>query len=95
MFIEGIPGQKLRYSWQSTNLLLPFLAPIVYLQISSFSQIGHLAYVEDQDIATVLSWHMMGDMDCLITFTSAKVSRTMIGCLALVAEVDYVKKKHN
>ncbi|XP_039253574.2 structural maintenance of chromosomes flexible hinge domain-containing protein 1-like isoform X2 [Styela clava] len=35
-------------------------------------KIGHLAQVSDDAIACVLSWHMMGDMDCLVTFTSKK-----------------------
>ena len=37
-------------------------------------QIGHLAELEDQDIARVLSWHMSADMDCVVTTTTKKVS---------------------
>ena len=29
--------------------------------------------VKDADIACVLSWHMGGDMDCLVTLTTKKV----------------------
>ncbi|CAK8672425.1 unnamed protein product [Clavelina lepadiformis] len=35
-------------------------------------KIGHLAFIEDADVARVLSWHMAGDMDCLITTTTKK-----------------------
>ncbi|KAK6167424.1 hypothetical protein SNE40_021458 [Patella caerulea] len=35
-------------------------------------KIGHLAMVEDDDIARVLSWHMSADMDCIVTHTSKK-----------------------
>ncbi|KAK3701985.1 hypothetical protein RRG08_017875 [Elysia crispata] len=34
-------------------------------------KIGHLALVQDDDIARVLSWHMAADMDCVITKTTA------------------------
>ena len=36
-------------------------------------QIAHLAQVEDNDIARVLSWHMSADMDCVVTLTTKKV----------------------
>nr|CAB3266390.1 structural maintenance of chromosomes flexible hinge domain-containing protein 1-like [Phallusia mammillata] len=35
-------------------------------------KVGHLALVEDEDIARVLSWHMGGDLDCLVTMTTQK-----------------------
>lgn len=35
-------------------------------------KIGHLAELEDQDIARVLSWHMSADMDCVVTTTTKK-----------------------
>lgn len=35
-------------------------------------KIGHLAFVEDDDIARVMSWHMQSDMDCLITHSMSK-----------------------
>ncbi|KAM6977635.1 LOW QUALITY PROTEIN: structural maintenance of chromosomes flexible hinge domain-containing protein 1 [Aplochiton taeniatus] len=34
-------------------------------------KIGNLALITDDDAATVLSWHMMGDMDCVVTTTTA------------------------
>uniref|UniRef100_A0A8C7RL36 Structural maintenance of chromosomes flexible hinge domain containing 1 n=1 Tax=Oncorhynchus mykiss TaxID=8022 RepID=A0A8C7RL36_ONCMY len=34
-------------------------------------KIGHLALVEDDDVATVISWHLLGDIDCVVTMTTA------------------------
>ncbi|XP_047424632.1 structural maintenance of chromosomes flexible hinge domain-containing protein 1 isoform X2 [Mugil cephalus] len=33
--------------------------------------VGHLAFVEDDAAAWVISWHIRGDMDCVITKTTA------------------------
>lgn len=33
-------------------------------------KIGHLAQVEDDDVAKVISWHILGDMDCVVTETT-------------------------
>ncbi|XP_028424672.1 structural maintenance of chromosomes flexible hinge domain-containing protein 1 isoform X1 [Perca flavescens] len=33
--------------------------------------VGHLAFVQDDDAARVISWHIRGDMDCVITNTTA------------------------
>uniref|UniRef100_A0A8C7KI81 Structural maintenance of chromosomes flexible hinge domain containing 1 n=1 Tax=Oncorhynchus kisutch TaxID=8019 RepID=A0A8C7KI81_ONCKI len=33
-------------------------------------KIGHLALVEDDDVATVISWHLLGDIDCVVTMTT-------------------------
>ncbi|KAM3836197.1 structural maintenance of chromosomes flexible hinge domain-containing protein 1-like [Diretmus argenteus] len=38
-------------------------------------KVGHLALVEDDAAAVVLSWHIMGDMDCVITKTTAAARR--------------------
>ncbi|KAL5015375.1 hypothetical protein ScPMuIL_009645 [Solemya velum] len=35
-------------------------------------KIGHLALVEEVDIARVMSWHMSADMDCVVTLTTKK-----------------------
>ena len=35
-------------------------------------KIAHLALVHQDDIARVLSWHMLADMDCVVTMTTAK-----------------------
>lgn len=34
-------------------------------------QVGHLALVQEDDAARVISWHISGDMDCVITKTTA------------------------
>ncbi|XP_060949719.1 structural maintenance of chromosomes flexible hinge domain-containing protein 1 [Limanda limanda] len=33
-------------------------------------KVGHLAYVQDDAAARVISWHIRGDMDCVITVTT-------------------------
>ncbi len=38
-------------------------------------QVGHLALVQDDDVARVISWHISGDMDCVITKTTAAARR--------------------
>lgn len=38
-------------------------------------QVGHLAYVEDDAAAWVISWHIRGDMDCVITTTTETATR--------------------
>uniref|UniRef100_UPI003AAAAD97 structural maintenance of chromosomes flexible hinge domain-containing protein 1 n=1 Tax=Centroberyx gerrardi TaxID=166262 RepID=UPI003AAAAD97 len=38
-------------------------------------KVGHLALVEDDAAAVVVSWHIMGDMDCVITKTTAAARR--------------------
>jgi len=38
-------------------------------------QVAHLAQVEDDDVARVLSWHMASDMDCVVTLTTSKAKQ--------------------
>ncbi|XP_033494631.2 structural maintenance of chromosomes flexible hinge domain-containing protein 1 [Epinephelus lanceolatus] len=38
-------------------------------------KVGQLAFVQDDDAARVISWHIRGDMDCVITRTSAAAER--------------------
>ncbi|XP_046854704.1 structural maintenance of chromosomes flexible hinge domain-containing protein 1-like isoform X2 [Xenia sp. Carnegie-2017] len=38
-------------------------------------KVAHLAEVMDDDIARVLSWHLSGDMDCVITLTTEKAKK--------------------
>lgn len=38
-------------------------------------QVGHLACVLDDDAARVISWHIRGDMDCVITKTTEAAQR--------------------
>ncbi|EDO36680.1 predicted protein [Nematostella vectensis] len=35
-------------------------------------KVAHLAQVEDDAVARVLSWHMASDMDCVVTLTTSK-----------------------
>ena len=37
----------------------------------------------DNDIARVLSWHLSGDMDCVITLTTDKVRPTLVSNILL------------
>ena len=34
--------------------------------------------IADADIARVISWHMLADMDCIITFTTKKALRDTV-----------------
>ncbi|MEQ2203801.1 hypothetical protein XENOCAPTIV_003815 [Xenoophorus captivus] len=38
-------------------------------------KVGHLAVVSDDAAAWVISWHLSGDMDCVITRTTAEAQR--------------------
>uniref|UniRef100_A0A671KAI2 Structural maintenance of chromosomes flexible hinge domain-containing protein 1-like n=1 Tax=Sinocyclocheilus anshuiensis TaxID=1608454 RepID=A0A671KAI2_9TELE len=38
-------------------------------------KVGHLAQVEDDDAAKVISWHILGDMDCVVTETTSAAKR--------------------
>ncbi|XP_036453720.1 structural maintenance of chromosomes flexible hinge domain-containing protein 1 [Colossoma macropomum] len=38
-------------------------------------KIAHLAQVEDDDAAKVISWHLLGDMDCVVTVTTAAAKK--------------------
>ncbi|XP_022533344.2 structural maintenance of chromosomes flexible hinge domain-containing protein 1 isoform X2 [Astyanax mexicanus] len=38
-------------------------------------KIAHLAQVEDDDAAKVISWHILGDMDCVVTVTTAAAKK--------------------
>lgn len=44
----------------TTGFMLPF-----------WIQVGHLALVQEDDSARVISWHISGDMDCVVTKTTA------------------------
>ena len=49
--------------------------PIIFSRIFFSSlKIGLLAKVEDDKVASALSWHMSSDMDCIVTTTTAKVT---------------------
>ncbi|XP_060788894.1 structural maintenance of chromosomes flexible hinge domain-containing protein 1 isoform X2 [Neoarius graeffei] len=38
-------------------------------------KIAHLALVKDDDVAKVISWHLLGDMDCVVTVTTAAAKK--------------------
>ncbi|XP_059395011.1 structural maintenance of chromosomes flexible hinge domain-containing protein 1 [Carassius carassius] len=38
-------------------------------------KVGHLALVEDDAAAKVISWHLLGDMDCVVTETTSAAKR--------------------
>ncbi|XP_051997338.1 structural maintenance of chromosomes flexible hinge domain-containing protein 1 [Xyrauchen texanus] len=38
-------------------------------------KVAHLAQIEDDDAAKVISWHLLGDMDCVVTETTAAAKR--------------------
>lgn len=51
-------------------------------------QVGHLAYVEDDAAAWVISWQLRGDMDCVITKTTEtamKIDRDSRGLQQLMS----------
>lgn len=59
-------------------------------------KIGHLAWVEEDDVAAVLSWHMRGDIDVVVTNTMEKakdVYRKTNGKQQVVA-VDSIRKRN-
>lgn len=41
--------------------------------ITFLAQLGHLAEVEEDQEARVLSWHLAGDIDCVVTRTNRRV----------------------
>lgn len=38
-------------------------------------KVAHLALVKDDDVAKVISWHLLGDMDCVVTETTSAAMR--------------------
>ncbi|XP_041817440.1 structural maintenance of chromosomes flexible hinge domain-containing protein 1 [Chelmon rostratus] len=40
--------------------------------------VGHLAFVQDDDAARVICWHISGDMNCVITKTTAAARRIYV-----------------
>ncbi|XP_068093326.1 structural maintenance of chromosomes flexible hinge domain-containing protein 1 isoform X2 [Hyperolius riggenbachi] len=38
-------------------------------------KIAHLAYIEDDEVARVISWHLASDMDCVVTHTTEAARR--------------------
>ncbi|XP_061877558.1 structural maintenance of chromosomes flexible hinge domain-containing protein 1 isoform X1 [Entelurus aequoreus] len=40
-------------------------------------KVGHLAFVQDDDAARVISWHIRSDMDCVVTKTREAANRVL------------------
>uniref|UniRef100_A0A7N8X1F2 Structural maintenance of chromosomes flexible hinge domain containing 1 n=1 Tax=Mastacembelus armatus TaxID=205130 RepID=A0A7N8X1F2_9TELE len=67
-----LTAMKLHFKSLSFNL-----SSTVETLILTLLQVGHLACVQDDDAARVISWHLSGDMDCVITTTTA-AARTIV-----------------
>ncbi|KAG8442141.1 hypothetical protein GDO86_011078 [Hymenochirus boettgeri] len=71
-FIESLITQK------SSEREVVFLSPRRKCSLSPYSKrsadilgkIAHLALIEDNEAAKVISWHMASDMDCVVTLTT-------------------------
>ncbi|XP_073691670.1 structural maintenance of chromosomes flexible hinge domain-containing protein 1-like [Garra rufa] len=61
--IEGLPRRK-------CSIPDPFKGSPNVL-----GKVGHLALLEDDDTARVISWHMLGDMDCVVTETTSAAKK--------------------
>lgn len=59
-------------------------------------KISHLAQVEDDGVARVISWHLAGDMDCILTLTTAAAGRIFdeTGGKQQVLPLDSIYKKN-
>lgn len=60
-------------------------------------KVGHLALIKDPDIARVVSWHMSGDMDCIVTHTLRKadeIFRRTRGMQQVISLDSLYNKKH-
>ncbi|CAM9734177.1 unnamed protein product [Lampetra planeri] len=54
------------------------LPPYPRVDQEILGKLGHLALIEDDEVARVLSWHMSGDMDCLLTLTTEAAQRIYV-----------------
>ncbi|XP_072267463.1 structural maintenance of chromosomes flexible hinge domain-containing protein 1 isoform X2 [Pyxicephalus adspersus] len=74
--ISKIINQKKR---QMQNLLgeprRKCLLPVFPKENDVLGKIAHLAYVEDDEAAKVISWHLASDMDCVVTQTTDAARR--------------------
>ncbi|XP_028825621.1 structural maintenance of chromosomes flexible hinge domain-containing protein 1 [Denticeps clupeoides] len=63
---KSVEMERLRTQVRRTCTMTPYRnSPDV------LGKIAHLALVEDDDAAKVISWHLLGDMDCVVTVTTA------------------------
>uniref|UniRef100_A0A8C7E613 SMC hinge domain-containing protein n=1 Tax=Naja naja TaxID=35670 RepID=A0A8C7E613_NAJNA len=44
-------------------------------KVQHIATISHLAQIEDDEVAKVISWHLASDMDCVVTLTTAAARR--------------------
>uniref|UniRef100_A0A7N6ARB1 SMC hinge domain-containing protein n=1 Tax=Anabas testudineus TaxID=64144 RepID=A0A7N6ARB1_ANATE len=63
------------YSGMKQPFLIFNLQKAWFYLFMSWMQVGHLAYVEDDAAAWVISWHISGDMDCVITRSTETAMR--------------------
>ncbi|KAM5157298.1 structural maintenance of chromosomes flexible hinge domain-containing protein 1 [Mantella aurantiaca] len=49
--------------------------PLIPKGSDVLGKIAHLAYIEDEEAAKVISWHLVSDMDCVITQTTDAARR--------------------
>uniref|UniRef100_A0A8C9TQ52 Structural maintenance of chromosomes flexible hinge domain containing 1 n=1 Tax=Scleropages formosus TaxID=113540 RepID=A0A8C9TQ52_SCLFO len=50
---------------------IPVLSHVFRTNPDVLGKVAHLALVEDNDAAQVISWHLSGDMDCVVTRNTA------------------------
>lgn len=51
--------------WEGDLVLASILTVLTFVV-----QIAHLAQIEDNEAAKVISWHLASDMDCVVTLTT-------------------------
>lgn len=51
------------------------LPPISKGKKDVIGKIAHLAHIEDEQVAVVISWHLASDMDCVVTLTTEAARR--------------------
>uniref|UniRef100_A0A670IB57 Structural maintenance of chromosomes flexible hinge domain containing 1 n=1 Tax=Podarcis muralis TaxID=64176 RepID=A0A670IB57_PODMU len=66
---------KRRYLWNLYFSSHQGKKPHPFKFIILFCQISHLAQIEDNEAAKVISWHLASDMDCVVTLTTAAARR--------------------
>lgn len=49
--------------------------PLRFVVLNFIYQVAHLAQIEENEAAKVISWHLASDMDCVVTLTTAAARR--------------------
>ncbi|XP_015231154.1 PREDICTED: structural maintenance of chromosomes flexible hinge domain-containing protein 1-like [Cyprinodon variegatus] len=65
-----IPRSLPLFKDKNSHVQISLKEGTVNIDVSSTLSVGHLAFVADDDAARVISWHLQGDMDCVITTTT-------------------------